>query len=95
LHDLPHTTTFGNDQEFWNVTEGVEDRQQTHIGTAAGAGKAILYSSSDTGPGMRILIQDFHGDSSPLRLATGGGFIDHRGSIFLTTVAHAFSMKTL
>lgn len=90
LHDLPHTTTCGHDQEFWNVTEGVEDRQQTYTGTAAGAVKAILYSSSDTGPGMRILIQGFHGDSSPLRPATGGGFIDHRGSIFLTTVAHAF-----
>jgi hypothetical protein len=90
LHDRPHITTYGHDQEFWNVTEGVEDCQQTHIGTAAGAGKAILYSPSNTGPGMRILIQGFHGDSSPMRPATGGGFICHRGFIFLTTVAHAF-----
>jgi hypothetical protein len=90
LHDRPHITTCGHDQEFWNVTESVEDHQQTHIGTAAGAGKAILYSPSDTGPGMRILIHGFHDDPSLWRPATGGGFICHRGSIFLTTVAHAF-----
>jgi hypothetical protein len=77
------------DQEFWNVTDG-EDSQETQVGTAAGGGNAILYSPSDIGPGMRILIQGFHGDSLSLRQATGGGFIRHRESIFLTTVAHAF-----
>jgi hypothetical protein len=90
LHDRLPISIRDHDQEFWNVTESVEDRQQTHIDTAAGGGKAILYSPSDIGPGMRILIQGVHGDSLSLRQATGGGFIRHRESIFLTTVAHAF-----
>jgi hypothetical protein len=90
LHDRPHTVTFGHGQKSCDIKEGVEDGQKTHIGTAVGAGKAILYSPSDTGPGMRIIIQGFHNDSSPLRPTTAGGFICHRGSIFLTTVAHAF-----
>ncbi|KAH8777933.1 hypothetical protein F5882DRAFT_463990 [Hyaloscypha sp. PMI_1271] len=90
LHNGEHITTFGHDKEFGNFIDGVEDRQQTHIGFPVGAGKAILYSPSDTGPGMKIFIRGFHGDSSLSRLATGGGFISHRGSTFLTTVAHAF-----
>jgi hypothetical protein len=90
LHDHPYSTTCSDDREFRNATEDVEDHQQTHIATAAGAAKAILYSASDAGPGMRILIRGFHGDSSSLRPATGGGFICHQGSTFLITVAHAF-----
>jgi len=69
---------------------GSPESHKTHIGAPVGAGEAIFYSPLDTGPGMRIFIQGFHGDSSIWRKATGGGFICHQGSTFLTTVAHAF-----
>ncbi|KAE9362690.1 hypothetical protein N431DRAFT_358279 [Stipitochalara longipes BDJ] len=90
LRDRPYITAHGDEQGFRNVTKDVEDRQQEYIEAAAGAGKAILYSPSDMRAGMRIDIQGFHGDSSSLRPATCGGFIYHQGSIYLTTVAHAF-----
>jgi hypothetical protein len=83
-------TTLRPDQECLDATDGIEDRQHTNIGIDTMTEKSILYSPSDTGPGMRLHIQGTDGDSSSLRPATGGGFICHRESIFLMTVAHAF-----
>lgn len=90
LHHEPPVTTLHHNLEFGDIAEGVKDGEQMHIGSPILQRQAILYSPSDIGPGMRIVMEGFPYASSPWRLATGGGFVRHRGSIYLATVAHAF-----